>query len=74
MTVMVNPPRIDLDACQGHGRCYHLAPAIFRPADEVGHAEVIPGVEITDRDRPALDRAVAACPEMAIDWDAGPTS
>lgn len=69
----MNLPRIDPDACQGHGRCYHLAPAIFRPADEVGRAEVIPGVEITHRDRPSLDRAVAACPEMAIDWSAEPT-
>jgi ferredoxin len=69
----VDLPRIDLDACQGHGRCHNLAPAVFRPTDDVGRAEVIPGVEITDRDRPAVDRAVAACPEMAIDWSTEPT-
>jgi len=69
----VNLPRIDPDACQGHGRCYHLAPAIFRPADDVGRAEVITGVEITESNRPPLDRAVAACPEMAIDWSTEPT-
>jgi ferredoxin len=63
----VDLPRIDLDACQGHGRCYNLAPAVFRPTDDVGRAEVIPGVEITDDERPAVERAVAACPEMAIE-------
>lgn len=69
----MNVPRIDPDACQGHGRCYNLAPAHFRPADDAGRAEVIPEVEITDRDRPSLDRAVAACPEMAISWSSEPT-
>ena len=66
-------PRIDLNACQGHGRCYNLAPTIFRPSDDAGRAEVIPGVEITDFDLPSLDRAVAACPEMAIDSSIEPT-
>jgi ferredoxin len=34
---------------------------------------VIPGVEITDSDRSSLNRAVAACPEMAIDWSTEPS-
>jgi ferredoxin len=69
----VDVPGIDRDACQGHGRCYNLAPAIFRPADEAGRAEVIPGLEITDFDLPYLHRAVSACPEMAIDSSTGTT-
>lgn len=56
---------VDRDLCQGHGRCYSLAPQLFAP-DTLGD-----GHEIGDGDVPAeLERlarlAVANCPEHAI--------
>lgn len=60
---------IDLDLCQGHGRCYRLAPSIFRPIDDDGHAEVIPDADLADEIVSAqVERATNACPEMAISW------
>jgi len=57
--------RIDDDLCEGHGRCYALAPTIFEP-DEIGNAQVIgDGVVPADlEDRARL--AAANCPEHAI--------
>jgi ferredoxin len=55
---------VDADRCQGHGRCYTLAPAVFG-ADEVGHAVVL--VENVSGELAA--QAVAAeqnCPEGAV--------
>jgi len=62
--------RIDPARCQGHGKCYLTAPAVFRPddTDDWGRAEVL---QPTIRDsRPDLLRqatiASTACPEFAI--------
>ena len=60
MKVQINPER-----CQGHGRCYDIAPALFGEDDEgygmvVGDGVVPPGEERTAR------LAVANCPENAI--------
>jgi ferredoxin len=55
---------LDETACQGHGRCYELAPELFTD-DERGHSQVInaePGDELTGK---AL-AAIRACPEQAI--------
>ena len=56
---------LDVDACEGHGRCYALAPDVFEPDDD-GHALVLVSGEIS----PALERparlAAANCPERAI--------
>jgi ferredoxin len=55
---------IDYDACQGHGRCYEIAPEIFVD-DEAGLGVVIdPEVDpaLLDRARAAVN----ACPEGAI--------
>ena len=56
---------IDSSICEGHGRCYMLAPEIFE-ADEMGHG-VVTKAQIED---PALEeRALLAeqnCPEKAI--------
>ncbi len=56
--------RLDPELCQGHGRCYALAPAIF-DSDDYGHcvllAEDVPGgSESMARD------AVENCPEQAL--------
>ena len=57
--------RVDTDLCQGHGRCYMLAPDLFE-ADDDGychptHERVVPP-ELADQAR----RAAVNCPEDAI--------
>lgn len=60
--------RVDSEKCQGHNRCYALAPELF-DVDDFGQAVVIgdgsvaPGLE----DKARL--AVANCPEFAITLD-----
>ena len=56
---------VDPALCQGHNRCYALAPELFDVDDfgsahEIGDGEVPPDLE--DKAR----RAVADCPEQAI--------
>ena len=60
---------LDREKCQGHGRCYALAPSLFETDDE-GYA-----VLKVDGDVPAEledDARIAAdnCPEYAITIDA----
>jgi ferredoxin len=58
--------QFDAKSCQGHGRCYDLAPALFGEDDE-GYGAVLsdgtvpPGLEQHAR------RAVLNCPERAIE-------
>jgi ferredoxin len=57
--------RVDSEKCQGHARCYGLAPEIF-DVDDYGQASVIVDVvpvELEDKAR----LAIANCPEYAID-------
>lgn len=56
--------KIDPDKCQGHGRCYMLAPDLF-DVDDMGHAtekseEVPTGME------EQAEWAASNCPEQAI--------
>jgi len=56
---------VDPEKCQGHNRCYALAPELFDVDDygeahEIGDGEVPP--ELADKAR----LAVANCPEYAI--------
>lgn len=56
---------VDRERCQGHSRCYDLAPEIF-DVDELGNAferddGVVPAA-LEDKAR----RAAANCPEHAI--------
>jgi ferredoxin len=58
---------LDSDACQGHGRCYALAPELF-DADDEGYAVVRIGdgqvpAELERKARLAADN----CPEFAIE-------
>jgi ferredoxin len=55
---------LDSEKCQGHGRCYVLAPEVFAP-DEEGYGMVL------DADVPAelleqATRGAQGCPEAAI--------
>lgn len=55
---------LDAELCQGHGRCYSLAPGLFDSDDE-GFAVVLePGAAGWAPDD--LQRVVNSCPEGAI--------
>ena len=57
---------IDSKVCQGHGRCYDLAPELFGDDDE-GYGQVLgDGVVPAEKEHDAR-RAVANCPEHAIE-------
>ena len=57
--------RVDRDKCQGHNRCYSLAPELF-DVDDMGEAiERGDGVVPAELEGKAR-RAVANCPEYAI--------
>ena len=57
--------RVDPDKCQGHARCYSLAPELFE-VDDYGRSTVI-----VDEVPPELEEkarlAIANCPEYAIE-------
>jgi ferredoxin len=60
--------RFDRDLCQGHNRCYMLAPELFDTDDEGyavlrGRGDVAPELEAKAR------LAVENCPEFAIEID-----
>jgi ferredoxin len=58
--------QISSERCQGHGRCYDLAPGLFGEDDE-GYGTVLQdGVVPPDKEHDAR-RAAANCPERAID-------
>ena len=56
---------IDSDRCQGHGRCYDLAPKIFGE-DAEGYGVVLHGV-VPPEDAAQARLAAANCPESAIE-------
>jgi ferredoxin len=59
---------VDHDRCQGHGRCYDLAPEVFG-ADDEGYVELLVAGELPpDAEGPA-HLAVANCPERALVLD-----
>lgn len=61
MRIQIDPKR-----CQGHGRCYDLAPDLFGEDDE-GYGTVL-GDGVVPPGREAGARLAAAnCPEHAID-------
>jgi ferredoxin len=57
--------RIDHDKCQGHGRCYDLAPKVFTEDDE-GYGQVVGDGTVGADDEHDARLAVANCPENAI--------
>ncbi|WP_068180224.1 ferredoxin [Mycobacterium sp. UM_CSW] len=58
--------RLELDSagCQGHGRCYTMAPDLF-DADGEGHSLLRVAEVPEDQQGPARD-AAASCPEEVI--------
>jgi ferredoxin len=57
--------RVDPDKCQGHARCYGLAPELFA-VDDYGQASVIVDVVPAGLEDKA-ELAIANCPEYAIE-------
>jgi ferredoxin len=57
--------RIDSAKCQGHGRCYDLAPDVFAEDDE-GYGQVIDGGVVAPGREAAAHLAEANCPEQAV--------
>lgn len=55
---------VDANRCEGHGRCYTLAPQVF-DADEVGHAIVLVE-DVSGEHRMQAADAERNCPEDAI--------
>ncbi|GAA2208117.1 ferredoxin [Nonomuraea monospora] len=58
--------RIDPERCQGHGRCYDLAPDLFGEDDE-GYGTVLAGGEVAAGQETEARLAQANCPERAIE-------
>ncbi|HUC37606.1 MAG TPA: ferredoxin [Acidimicrobiales bacterium] len=56
--------KLDPDACQGHGRCYALAPDVF-DSDDFGHCVLLVDEVPEGREKDAAD-AVDNCPEQAL--------
>jgi ferredoxin len=56
---------VDPDKCQGHNRCYSLAPELF-DVDDLGMATERGDGTVPDDLIDKARRAVANCPEFAI--------
>jgi ferredoxin len=56
---------IDADLCQGQGRCFSIAPAVFG-FDELGNGVVLASGELTEGELELARLAVANCPEHAV--------
>jgi ferredoxin len=59
----------DREKCQGHGRCYALAPGLF-DADEEGYSVVLVSGELSDDQLSAAQLAADNCPEYALSVEA----
>ena len=57
--------RLDLPACQGHGRCYSLAPELFG-CDDDGQAVLLLDGPLPADQEAAARLAADSCPEFAI--------
>ncbi len=56
---------LDNERCQGHGRCYNLAPDLFAPDDD-GYAVVLVEGDLDPEQEAQAQLAAANCPEYAI--------
>lgn len=57
--------RVDPEKCQGHNRCYSLAPELF-DVDDLGYASAKGDGTVPAGLEEKAERAVANCPEFAI--------
>jgi ferredoxin len=61
VNVQINP-----ELCQGHGRCYDLAPGLFG-ADDEGYGQVLADGTVPPEAEHDARLAAVNCPERAID-------
>lgn len=57
--------QIDSGRCQGHGRCYDIAPGLFGDDDE-GYGQVLGDGLVPPGQEDEARLAAANCPERAI--------
>ena len=57
--------QIDSGRCQGHGRCYDIAPGLFGDDDE-GYGQVLGDGLVPSGQEDEARLAAANCPERAI--------
>jgi ferredoxin len=63
---VVKKVKVDSEKCQGHNRCYAMAPGMFK-VDDLGYASPRGDGELKNaKDIELAERAVANCPERAI--------
>jgi ferredoxin len=60
--------RVDGEKCQGHNRCYALAPTLFE-FDELGYASAVGDGQVPADQEETARLAAANCPEFAIEID-----
>jgi ferredoxin len=58
--------RVDPDRCQGHARCYGLAPELFE-VDDYGSSTALNGGAVPAGLEQKARLAIANCPEFAIE-------
>ncbi len=56
---------LDSEKCQGHNRCYALAPELF-DVDDYGQAVLLVDGDVPDELREKARLAASNCPEFAI--------
>ncbi|MCH1615681.1 MAG: ferredoxin [Candidatus Poriferisodalaceae bacterium] len=57
--------KVDTEKCQGHNRCYSLAPELF-DVDDYGYATEIDDGTVPSELEDKAKLAAANCPEFAI--------
>ena len=58
--------QVNAEKCQGHARCYALAPELF-DVDDYGQSSVRGSGEVPPELEEKAKLAIANCPEFAID-------
>ena len=57
--------RVDDSRCEGHGRCYSIAPELLE-ADEIGNGHAIGDGTVPPELEEKARRAALNCPERAV--------
>jgi ferredoxin len=57
--------KVEQDKCQGHNRCFVVAPELFE-LDDYGYAHEVNGGEVPPELEEKARLAIANCPEQAI--------
>ena len=59
--------RVNLEMCEGHGRCERAAPRVFKLGDD-DQSEVLLE-DVPEELVEAVNHAIRACPRQAISWN-----